>query len=140
MPDPQFDELRKQLLGGGVSPRFIERTVLELREHYCDIEQDALESGATPAEAAAYARRALGDEQAIAGAVLARPELRDWSRQWPRAAACLGTLVAMAVLPVAPVVYCAYRGQSIARWSVSVSLAFLFTAAFLLGLKSLVLV
>ena len=33
MPDPQFDELRKQLLGGGVSPRFIERTVLELREH-----------------------------------------------------------------------------------------------------------
>jgi hypothetical protein len=140
MPDPQFNELRKQLLGGGVSPRFIQRTVLELREHYCDIERDALEWGATPEEAAAYARRVLGDAQAIADAVLARPELRDWTQQWPRAATCLDTLVAMAVLPVAPVVYCAYRGQSIARWSLSVSLAFLVTAAFLLGLRSLVLV
>jgi hypothetical protein len=140
MPDPQFNELRKQLLRGGVAPRFVQRTILELSEHYSDIESDALDCGASPEEAAAQARSVLGSEQAIAAAVLAHPELQDWTRQWPRAAVCLQSLLLFAVLPAVPVVYCVYRGPSIARWSASVSLALLFTAGLLLGLRSLLLI
>lgn len=138
MPEPAFAELEQRLLQGGIARRYVERTLLELREHYTDVEQDALASGVSRAEAAERARAALGDEHILADAVLAHPELRDWRRDWPRTAACIDSITLIAVLPVAPVAYCAYRGTSIARWSVSASLATLMTAALLLALRTIV--
>ena len=41
----QFAALRRELLRGGVSPLYVERTILELGEHYEDLENDALAAG-----------------------------------------------------------------------------------------------
>lgn len=137
MPEPLFSDLEQQLLTGGVKPHCVQRTLAELRDHFCDLERDLLADGISPEEAAERARATLGDERTLAAAVLARPELRDWRCSWPRAAACLNSVTLLAVLPAVPVAYCAYRGPLIARWSASVSLAALVTGGLLLGLRSM---
>lgn len=137
MPEPTFHRLRKELRRGGVSPRYIERTISELQDHYADIESAALDRGLPPEEAAAAARRGLGTDGAIAAAVLSEPSLKTWAHRWPRTAGALVTTAWVAVLPVVPFVYCAQRGEAIARWGLSASLAVLMTGALLLGMHSL---
>jgi len=139
MPEPTFEELHRQLSNGGVAPRFISRTLLELQEHYRDLESEGLRLGLTAAAAARSARAQLGDEQAIARAVLARPELRTWTQDWPRLAAGLPMALWVALLPAVSVVYCVDHGATIARWSLSAGLAVLVTAALMLGLQSMLL-
>lgn len=136
MQRPEFDRIRHELLAGGVAPRFVERTVLELEEHYADIAEDALAAGATPAAAARRAREALGREGAIVAAVLAQPELLGFERRWPRSARWLRALAYAAVMPFVPVVYCAHHGGTIARWGASVSLSIVLTSALLFLLQS----
>ena len=135
MPAPEFRNLQLTLLAGGVAPRFVERTILELREHYADIELEALNDGLAASDASARARAMLGSEQAIAAAVCARPELMDFAHRWPLCARWLRALAFCAVLPAVPVLYCAQHGSSIARWSASVSLATIVTGAMLLALQ-----
>jgi hypothetical protein len=138
MPEPQFEGLKRRLHAGGVSGRCVERTLAELRDHYADIRQSELGRGVSPAEAAAAARAAIGDERAIAAAILARPELKAWAYRWPRTAGALRSTALIAVMPAVPVIYCAYRGDAIARWGASVGLATLMTGTLLLVLQSLV--
>lgn len=138
MPEPQFESLKLRLHAGGVARRYVERTLAELRDHYADIQQSELGRGASPAEAAAAARAAIGDERAIAAAVLARPELKVWAHRWPRAADVLRSTALIAAMPAVPVIYVACRGDAIARWGASVSLATLMTGTLLLVLQSLV--
>ena len=45
MPDEQFESLRLELLRSGVAPLYVERTILELGEHYADLESAALAAG-----------------------------------------------------------------------------------------------
>lgn len=137
MQAPEFNGLRLKLLDGGVSPRFVERTVLELREHYLDVALAAVEAGMSPADAAGTARAALGSDASIASAVLAEPALLSFERRWPRWARCLRTATFCLVLPAVPVVYCAQHGATIARWGASVSLSMLITSGLLLVLQSL---
>ena len=136
MSHPDFSGLRFRLLEGGLAPRFVERTVLELKDHYVDAEADALNAGCSAEEAAARARDALGSESAIAASALARPELMGFAHRWPRCARGLRAFAWYCVLPAVPVVYCAQRGDSIARWGASVSLAILATAVLLFGMQS----
>jgi hypothetical protein len=138
MSKPRFDRLKLALLEGGVAPRYVQRTILELEDHYADIANEAIAAGLSAADAAAEARAALGSEESIARAVIARTELRDWVHRWPRAAHCVKTAVLLVLLPVVPVVYCAHRGPSIVRWSISASLALFATSALLLGMQWLV--
>lgn len=137
--EPLFDELERELVTGGVAPRYVRRTLQELREHYEDIQHDLLAAGASPEEAAIEARAALGTERTLAAAVLAREELRDWRSEWPRAALWLDSVSLMLVLPAVPVAYCAYRGPSIARWGASIGLATLITGGLLLTLRGMFL-
>ena len=139
MPEPRFKALKKQLLAGGVKPRYIKRTVIELKDHYRDLKAEALRAGMSADAAARFASIELGDQESIARAVLARPELRNWTQSWPRLASGLRTVVLLAVMPAVPVVYCYARSASIARWSISAGLATLVTAALMLGLRSLLL-
>ena len=133
---PELTRIRLELLEGGVAPRFVERTILELKEHYSDIVDAALDSGATRAEAAARAREALGTDASIVAAVLAEPSLLSFERRWPRSARWLSALAYGAVLPFVPAVYCAQHGGTIVRWSVSVSLSIVLTSALLFTLQS----
>lgn len=139
MPKPEFAELRDALLRGGVAPVYIRRTLLELDEHYLDLERDGVDAGLSLEHAASRARAELGSERVIAAAVLARLELKDWTYRWPRLACCLRSVVLVALLPAWPVAFCVYRGRLIARWSVSVALAMLVTGSLLLSLHWMIL-
>jgi len=135
MSKPRFERLKLALLEGGVASRYVQRTILELQDHYTDIENEAIAAGLSARDAAAQARAALGSNKSIASAVIAHTELRDWTHRWPRAARYARAAVLLVVLPVAPLLYCACRGPSIARWSISASLALLVTGSLLLGMQ-----
>jgi hypothetical protein len=138
MPEPpQFHALERKLRRGGIKPEFVERTVAELRDHFEDLVDECVACGCSPDTAERRARRALGSEQVIAGAVLDRHELKHWSQRHPLAAACGRSLVIAAALPAVPVFYCAHRGPSIARWTISAGLAAVLTGLLLLGLDAL---
>jgi hypothetical protein len=131
MPDTRFEALKLELRKGGVAPVYVERTLLELEEHYLDLEQDALAAGLSRAEAERAARAALGSEQAIATAVLARPELREWSVRYPRAAAYLRSATTIGLIPGMPVMFCIEHRPELTRWAAAVAAAAAFIGAIL---------
>jgi hypothetical protein len=140
MRDPQFQALKLALLEGGIAPRYVQRTLLELQDHCADLESAAIEAGLSAGEARIEALASLGTEADLAACVLARTELRIWSRRWPRAAWATRAAVMLFALPLLPVYYCVDRGPVIARWSASASLALLLTGGFLLTMHWLMIV
>jgi hypothetical protein len=116
MPEGQFESLRLELLRRGVTPVYVERAVLELEEHYSDLESAALASGIDPDEAARVALATLGDERVIAAAILAYPELLTFSTRYPRVARCL-------TLPGLPLIFCIEHRPELTRWVAAVGLA-----------------
>jgi hypothetical protein len=138
MPRPHFEDLELTLMHGGVAPYYVQRTMLELHEHYEDLESAALARGMSSEEAAREAHAMLGSEQTIASVILAHPELKAWSCRWPRAAVCLRAALVVATFPEAPVMFCVGRGPEIARWSVAVGLATLLVGLLLSSLNSLI--
>ena len=61
MRERQFESLRLELLRSGVTPVYVERTILELADHYCDLESAALAAGLDADEATRVARDTLGN-------------------------------------------------------------------------------
>ena len=116
MPEGQFESLRLELLRSGVTPVYIERTILELEEHYSDLENAALASGVDAHEAARVALATLGNERAIAAAVLAQPALLTFSTRYPRVAQYL-------TLPGLPLMFCIEHRPELTRWVAAVGLA-----------------
>jgi hypothetical protein len=138
MPDERFEALRLELRKGGVAPVYIERTILELNEHYADLESAALAAGQSPAEAAQTARTALGNERAIAVAILARPELLAFSARWPRVAYYLQSAATIGTLPGLPLVFCIEHRPELARWGAALGVAATLVASILAGLDYLI--
>ena len=116
MREGQFESLRLELLRSGVTPVYIERTILELEEHYSDLENAALASGVDAHEAARIALATLGNERAIAAAVLAQPALLTFSTRYPRVAQYL-------TLPGLPLMFCIEHRPELTRWVAAVGLA-----------------
>lgn len=116
MREGQFESLRLELLRSGVSPVYAERTVLELEEHFSDLESAALASGADRDEASRLALVTLGSQRAIAAAILARPELLTFSTRYPRVAQYL-------TLPGLPLMFCIEHRPELTRWMAAVGLA-----------------
>ena len=139
MPDERFESLRLELLRGGVAPLYVERTILELGEHYADLDSAALASGYGAEEAARAARAALGSERAIAAAVLARPELLTFSTRWPRVAHYLHSVAAIGTLPGLPLLYCIEHRPELARWGAAFSVAAMLMGSVLAALNWLIL-
>jgi hypothetical protein len=123
MRDTQFEELRVELKRGGVAPVYVERTLLELAEHYADLENAALAAGLGADEAARRARDALGDEHAIAAAILSRRELLCFRARHPRVANCLHSAAAIGAIPGLPLMSCIEHRRELARWGVALGLA-----------------
>lgn len=131
MPSPrQFEALRLELLQGGVARLYIQRTLLELGEHLADLESAALDEGLSTEEAEKSALERLGSQRSIAAAILARPELLDFSHRWPRTAGCVRTAAMLAALPGLPIMYCVHRGADIARWGVASGIATLLVGSY----------
>jgi hypothetical protein len=124
MPErPRFEALELELQRGGIAKTYIDRTLLELGDHYDDLERAALDAGHSPDDAAELARTHLGDHVVIAAAVLAQRRLMSWSRRWPTVAFCMRSAVAIGVLPARPVLYVAGRGDELARWGGAIGAA-----------------
>ena len=138
MPDERFESLRLELLRSGVAPLYVERTILELGEHYADLESAALAAGYGAEEAARAARAALGNEREIAAAILARPELLTFSTRWPRVAHCLHS-AQIATLPGLPLLYCIEHRPDLARWGVALGVATTLMGSILTVLNWLIL-
>ena len=127
MPDArQFEALRLELERRGTAPVYVERTLLELDEHFRDLADDARAAGLEPGEAERRARAELGDDAAIVAAVLARPELLVWSKRWPRVASCVHSAAVIGTIPGLPLVYCIAHQPGLARWGAALGLAIAF--------------
>jgi len=140
MPNPLFENLKLELLHGGVAPVYVERALLELREHHADLTSDALAAGMSSDDAERTARAMLGSEQTIASVILAHPELLAWSHRWPKAALCLQLALVVATFPEAPVMFCVDHGPDIARWTMAVGVATLLVGSLLAYLNALIVV
>jgi hypothetical protein len=138
MPDGQFESLRLELLRGGVTRSYVERTILELAEHYADLERAAVAAGVRADQAARTALETLGDERAIAAAILAHPELLTFSARYPRVAQCLHSAAAIGSLPGLPLIFCLAHRPELARWGAAVSLAATLMGGVLAGLNWLI--
>jgi hypothetical protein len=138
MPDGRFESLRLELLRGGVTRSYVERTILELAEHYADLERAAVTSGLRPDEAARAALETLGTERSIAAAVLAHPELLTLRARYPRVAQYLHSAASIGTLPGLPLIFCLAHRPGIARWGAAVSLAATLMGSVLAGLNWLI--
>ena len=123
MPDGEFESLRLELLRRGVAPLYVDRTIVELREHCADLESSARSAGYSAEEAALVARNMLGSDRAIAAAVVAQPALLSFSTRWPRVAHCLQSAAAIGTLPGLPLLYCIEHRPELARWTVALGVA-----------------
>jgi hypothetical protein len=140
MRDARLESLRLELLRGGVNPLYVDRTIVELGEHYADLESAALAAGQTPADAARSAAAALGNQSELVAAVLARSELLSFSTRWPRVAQCLQSAAAIGTLPGLPLLYCLEHRPELARWSAAVGVATALMGSVLAALNWLIVV
>jgi hypothetical protein len=140
MRDAQFESLRLELLGSGVTPVYVERTILELTEHYCDLESAALAAGLSADDAARIARDTLGNERAIAAEILAHPELLTFSTRHPRVAQCLQSAVTIGTIPGLPLKFCIEHRPELARWGAAFGLAATLMGSVLAALNWLIVV
>ena len=139
MRPPSFDKLARQLKAAGAADAVVDRTLLELSDHFADAEADALAHGAGPVEARRRARRCIGSTAAIVAAVSERRELLDWRHRFPQSARCVDSLAWCLAAPVAPFVYCTTHPAGIVRWGLSSGLAVCVTATMLLAMRWLLL-
>lgn len=82
MPKP-FDELREQLLRGGVAPRHVRRYVAELADHLADLRAEENRPGRSPADVEAAAMARLGSIDNLANAMIDQPQFQSWSSRAP---------------------------------------------------------
>ena len=135
MREPNFNQLAQRLLQSGIAPRHAHRAVNEIRDHYDDLVDAAVDDGASSVSARQLAASQLGNMDDLVGAMNARRELKTWAFRFPRAAVVIYPLACLAVLPAVPVFAGIANASLIARWSASLLAAGLFTAALLLLLQ-----
>lgn len=135
MREPDFNDLATRLVQSGIAPRHAHRTVNEIRDHYDDLLDAAVERGASSREARLLAAQELGRIDDLVSEMSARRELKTWAFRYPRAAMVVYPLACLAVLPAAPVNAGIANAPVLARWGASLLAAGLFTAALLLVLQ-----
>ena len=103
MSSLRLEALREKLLQAGIAPRHVRRYQNELRQHFDDLLCAEIDGGLTGEAAFLAARARLGSDDALAAAMLARPELRSLGARYPWAvfglapAALLGLSIVAAV-------------------------------------------
>jgi len=135
VPDPDFVSLEQRLLRQGVSLAYAHRLTLELSDHYDDLREDALKSGATKEGSSSLAGERLGTAGEIAAAVATRPELMSWIYRYPQLARVALPLAFVALLPVAPVFAGIEHAPSVLRWTCCMMLSAMFTTVLLLCMQ-----
>jgi len=135
MREPDFNALASRLLRSGIAPRHTHRAVNEIRDHYDDLVDAAVDTGTTSREARQLAARDLGSLDDIVSQMNARRELKTWAFRYPRTAILVYPLACLAALPAMPVYAGIANAPLLARWGASLLAAGLFTLALLLVLQ-----
>ena len=135
MRELDFNQLARRLLESGIAPRHAHRAVNEIRDHYDDLVDAAIDDGASSQGARQSAARQLGSVDDLVSAMSDRRELKTWAFRYPHVAVVIYPLACLAALPAAPVVAGIVNASVIARWSASLLAAGLLTASLLLLLQ-----
>ncbi len=70
-----FGALGRRLLKAGIAPRYVSRTIRELKDHEADLISEAVSAGCAFDQAQSEAKQRLGDETLIVASIAARREL-----------------------------------------------------------------
>ncbi|MGH6828431.1 MAG: hypothetical protein ACREFW_05945 [Rhizomicrobium sp.] len=101
MPQPCFDRqyrrLSERLLRAGIAPRHVRRYGRELGDHFDDLVREERTGGAARELAETKALARLGNDDALAQAMLSRPQLRSLTARYPWAVFGLGPVVVLAL-------------------------------------------
>jgi len=135
MREPDFNELSNRLLRNGVAPRHAHRMVNEIRDHYDDLVDAAVEGGQTIREARLRAGQELGQLDDLVSEIGNHRELKTWAFRYPHAAVVVYPLACLVALPAMPVVAGIANAPLLARWGASLLAAGLFTGGLLLVLQ-----
>jgi hypothetical protein len=135
MHEPDFHDLATRLVQSGIAARHAHRAANEIRDHYDDLVDAAVNDGAPSREARRQAARELGKIDDLVSEMSARRELKAWAYRYPRAALVVYPLACLAALPAAPVYAGIANAPLLARWGASLLAASLFTAGLLLVLQ-----
>ena len=135
MRKPEFRALERRLIDAGIGRRHARRAVSEMRDHYEDLVDAALQQGLQPDAAHDCALRQLGQIEDLVNEMAARPELRSWVSRYPRTAIVVYPLACLAALPAVPVTVGVAHASLLARWGASLVAAGVVTAGMLLILQ-----
>ena len=135
MREPDFNELATRLLQEGIAPRHAHRMVNEIRDHYDDLVDAAVEAGQPIREARLDAGRTLGQFEDLVTQVSAHRELKTWAFRYPRAAIVVYPLACLVALPAMPVTAGIANAPLLARWGASLLAAGLVTGGLLLVMQ-----
>jgi hypothetical protein len=132
MGEPDFNALATKLLKSGIAPRHTHRTVNELRDHYDDLVDAAVDAGANSKVARQKAALELGEMDEFVRQMSSRRELKTWAFRYPQVAIVVYPLACLAVLPAMPVFAGIAHRAVVLRWGASLLAAGMVTAMMLL--------
>jgi len=135
MREPDFTALSARLLKNGISPRHAHRTVNELRDHYDDLVDAAVDGGANSRNARLSAANELGAMDDFVAEMASRRELKTWAFRYPRLAIAVYPIACLAILPAMPVLAGLANRTALVRWGTSLLAAGLVTAVLLLTMQ-----
>ncbi|MEM7284111.1 MAG: hypothetical protein AAF438_21105 [Pseudomonadota bacterium] len=130
-----FRALGRRLLQEGIAPRYVLRTINELRDHEADLIDEAILAGCNYGQAKHEARQRLGDENALLSVVAAHKRLhaRFKSFNWQ-----LYRLRTMLVPQEESFVTSPAYGPGIARWSMSICCSGMITFTLLFTMQAVI--
>jgi hypothetical protein len=135
MREPDFNALATRLLKSGITPYHAHRTVNELRDHYDDLVDAAVDAGANSKNARRRAATELGTMDDFVAEMASRRELKTWAFRYPRLAVVVYPLACLAVLPAMPVFAGIAHRATVMRWGASLLGAGLVTALMMLTMQ-----
>jgi len=135
MREPDFNSLAAALRKNGVAGRHAHRAVNELRDHYDDLVDAAVDEGASSRKARRLAAKQLGSMDEFVAQMAACRELKTWSFRYPHLAVVVYPLACLAILPAAPILAGIAHREALVRWGTSLLAAGLVTAAMLLVMQ-----
>jgi hypothetical protein len=101
MPQPRFERLSERLLHAGIAPRHVRRYARELGDHFDDLVREEKAGGAASELAETKALARLGHDDALADAMLSRPEMRSLTARFPWAVFGIAPLLIPVVSAIA---------------------------------------
>jgi len=104
LTEDRFRHLEETLIRRGLAVRYARRAALEIEGHFRQLVEESSARGASPGEAEAWARAALGADRDLIERFTRQTELRAWSAQWPRLGFMLAPLLSFTALSVAVMV------------------------------------